>query len=156
MKNFVKQLSVCLFLLVFISGAHAMNGGKHHDKGEQGHMLEKMQQHLQLTEAQVTQIREIQEASGVDLRQTMRGMMMSMMQLDPSSPDYEVALEQLAQQQAKQIEQQLIAFGRMQAKIHAVLTPEQQQKALEFHQGMSGRMDKLRERRGEMGGKPQR
>jgi len=108
--------------------------------------VERMKEHLDLTDQQALQVSAIFEAkknAKSDHRSERKAMRQAMMKLDPAASDYEQQVEQLAREQADSMVQKIKAHAQTRKQIHDILTPEQQQKAEEMHEK---RMERSKDR----------
>jgi len=144
-------LSGIVAVIGMASAASAFDGGCNHgqrfDGGRHGNVVERMQSELQLSDEQTRQIRAIFKTSREESkkqRSEHRELRKSLMQLDPSSPDYMQQADQLARRQAEAVANKIRMRARTRQQIHAILTPEQREKARELRQQ---RMERLQERR---------
>ncbi len=121
--------------------------GKHrYDGAKVEKHVERMKEHLDLTDQQALQIRTIFEerkSARSDHRSERKAMRQAMMKLDPAASDYEQQVEQLAREQAETMVQKIKAHAETRKQIHDILTPEQQQKAEAMHQR---RMERFKDR----------
>lgn len=154
MKNKFKlflPLSGIVAVIGMASTAAAFDGGcergHRFEGGRHGNVIERMKDELNLNDDQASQIRAIireNREARKEQRQDRRAMRMAMRQLDPSSADYMQQVDKLAQQQAEAVKEKIKAHARVRKEIHAVLTPEQREKARQLRQQ---RMERQRERR---------
>lgn len=111
------------------------DGDKHSLKKEQKR-LKRMTQKLDLTEQQVADIKAIynaeheQRQEHAQVRKADRKGA-SIRALDPSADDYQEQVVAIASQRGDAAEQRVLKHAEIMAKVHAVLTPEQQAKAAE-------------------------
>lgn len=93
--------------------------------------LKRMVKHLDLTEQQTSEIKAIFEEAHGDGREHSdrkgRGKQAGLMALDPNAGDYQERVEEIASARAKAAEQHVLKRAEIMAKVHAVLTPEQQE-----------------------------
>jgi Spy/CpxP family protein refolding chaperone len=134
--------TLVLSILGFTAFAHAFGPhkschGPHH--GEMGlFMMEKM---LNLTDEQVAAIKEIRSETKNDMKHGMKSKHMeAIFELDPSDPAYQEEVAKLAKKQAAQVEKMIIQKATVVARIHEILTPEQQAKFVSIREEMHGRM----------------
>jgi Spy/CpxP family protein refolding chaperone len=123
-------LAVVVSASITLTGtvAAANNDKENHYSGKhQQKVLERMTKALNLSEQQVADIKAIHDQARQPSRAVDRKN--SIMLLDPSSPDYTKKVAALAAERAAQTEQAIIKRGELRLKVHALLTPEQQQKA---------------------------
>jgi Spy/CpxP family protein refolding chaperone len=110
--------------------------------------LERMKDHLDLTDQQALQIKTVFEANKnakSDHRSERKVMRQAMMKLDPAASDYEQQVETLAREQAETMVQKIKAHAQTRKQIHDILTPEQKKKAEEMHEK---RMERSKDRHG--------
>ena len=125
------KLFVAVTALVFASSqlyAGDKNHGHHGKLSEK--RIEKMQQQLDLTDAQVTQLQAIADKYKQQKkdRQSHKKAMKALHKLDPSSADYEQKLQQAANKAAENTKARVLHMGHRRADIQQVLTPVQQNK----------------------------
>lgn len=99
--------------------------------------VEKMAQHLGLSEAQKQQILSLMtthKANMKPLRDQKRALKRSMHSLDPNAADYMAQLSNLAEQKANLVRQKTLAKGQHRQQLFALLTPEQQNKMRQMRQ----------------------
>ena len=128
MKNlfYAVTASACL-----LAASSALAGDRDHFKegmhqGKKGEHF--LQQKLDLSDAQLEEIRAIREAHDVGKGTHKRSPHPGVMSLDPSASDYSQQVEQLAQRRSEEVKQAVIERGTVHAQIYAVLTPEQKEK----------------------------
>lgn len=117
---------------------------KHGKRGKHGmkHMspekrVEKMAQHLGLSEAQKQQVLSLMtthKANMKPLRDQKHALRRSMHSLDPNAADYMAQLTNLAEQKANLVRQKTLAKGQHRQQLFALLTPEQQNKMRQMHE----------------------
>lgn len=111
---------------------HNMEGkgykhGHHGNKGGHERLLKRMTKQLDLSETQVAAIKALHEQTKSDKPKHARKD--GIMQLDPGAADYTAKVAEIAAAKAANVEQMIIARGKLHAQVFAVLTPEQQEKA---------------------------
>lgn len=77
-----------------------------------------------------------------------RELRQAMMDLNPADADYQTKVATIAQQQAAQVEQKILAHAAVQAQIYEILTPEQRVELQKLKEETKDRMAK----RGHRGG----
>ena len=121
--------------------------GKHrYDSSKSEKHVERMKEHLDLTDQQALQISAIFEAkknAKGDHRSERKAMRQAMMKLDPAASDYEQQVETLAHKQAETMVQKIKTHAQTRKQIYAILTPEQREKARSMHEK---RMDRFKGR----------
>lgn len=145
----ILPLAGIIALIGMSTAATAYDGG--HDKGmedsKRGNHIERMRDQLNLTDEQADKIKAIFNAKRQEKkehRKEHKEMREAMMNLDPSSPNYDGEVEQLAQKQANAMVREIKERAQMRKEIHAVLTPEQREKA---QQMFKERMERGKDRR---------
>jgi len=124
----------------------------HRDRGERGsmdaqRMIQGMARRLDLDDTQVEQMTNIVESARPEmesLRENGRENRKAMRELDVTDPDYGAKLQNLAAAKGELEVSSTELRGRLRADMHAILTPEQQQKMAEFrpndrHRGRGNR-----------------
>lgn len=104
---------------------YGMQGGMDPDR-----MVDRLDRRLSLTdeqEAQVFQLLQQQQAKHRSQHETLWQLLEQQRQLDPGSADYVARSAAMAKQRAALMEGFMAERAQLQADIHAVLTPEQQQ-----------------------------
>ncbi len=141
-----------IFALVGMSTL-AMAEGGNRDKGmrdgKRGDHIERMRDQLNLSDEQAEKIEALFKAKREEKeehRQEHREMHQAMMNLDPSSSTYDQQVEQLAEKQATAMVREIKERARMRKEIHAILTPEQREKAQKM---FKKRMERAKDRRGD-------
>lgn len=112
----------------------------HRDRGERGsmdaqRMIQGMARRLDLDDTQVEQMTNIVESARPEmesLRENGRENRKAMRELDVTDPDYGAKLQNLAAAKGELEVSSTELRGRLRADMHAILTPEQQQKMAEF------------------------
>ena len=128
---------VCLIPLAHT--AYAEPGRLH------GQQMERMADELQLTDEQRQQLKNIHRAKRSEamlLHDAMQDNREALDKLNPSASNYEAQLVKLAGDAAKLMKQRVIHEGKMRARVYAILTPEQREKATEMkrhHRPCKGR-----------------
>lgn len=131
MKQFILG-SLFSAALVFAAVGHT---GPWHGKGHHG--PQRMAEQLDLSEEQQVQFEAIHEQLQEQANKRMlRFAMKGLMNLDPESTEYNNQVQQLAEQQADALRQAVITAGEAHAKVYALLTPEQREKAKELKSQM--------------------
>ncbi len=127
-------------------GHHGKHGDSH--GGMRGLMFERA---LDLSAEQKTAVDDIyseakeqRKASSTERREVRQ----AMMDLNPADADYQTRVATIAQQQAAQVEQKILAHAAVQAQIYEVLTPEQRVELQELKQEARERMAERGHRRG--------
>jgi Spy/CpxP family protein refolding chaperone len=106
------------------------------------HIVDRLDSHLDLTDQQELSLRSILEenkAEFFDAHQARKSFRLEIMQLDPSSSDYDAAVASLADEFAAQVRQKTLQAAEIVKQASAVLTDEQLQKARDL---IEQRMDK--------------
>lgn len=94
--------------------------------------LKRMTKHLDLTEQQVTAIKAIYEEDRAERTSTQSpNKRDGLMALDPSASDYQEQVEAIASERANAVKAHILRRAQTMAKIHELLTPEQQALASE-------------------------
>lgn len=99
------------------------------------HKMEFMADELNLTEQQSQQFKQIHRdnrGAGMAIHDAMRDNRDAMRKLDPGAKNYSKQVAKLADEKADLVKQMTIHRAEVRAKIHAILTPEQQKKAAEL------------------------
>ncbi len=122
------KLLIAVTALVFAS-SQLYAGDKNHGKLSEKR-IEKMQQQLDLTDGQVTQLQAIADKYKQQKkdRQSHKKTMKALHKLDPNSADYEQKLQQAANEAAENTKARVLHLGHRRADIQKVLTTEQQNK----------------------------
>ena len=134
------------FILTGVLGGVAYAAGR--DRGPErfmGFFIQRMAAQLGLSEEQQTRIRQILEEERATAEPLMRQLKAVHDQLRPLGNDgvfNEAQVRVLAQQQAQTMTELIVAKERTKARVAAVLTPEQRERAKQmlerFHQRMQG------------------
>jgi len=106
------------------------------------HIVERLDSHLDLTDQQELSLQSILEgnkAEFFDAHQARKSFHLEIMQLDPSSSDYDAAVASLADEIAAQVRQKTLQVAEIIKQASAVLTDEQVQKVRDL---IEQRMDK--------------
>lgn len=94
--------------------------------------LERMAEELELTDEQQEQIKQVYRQSRprfLKLRDAMEDNRKALRKLDPEDARYRQQVARLAREQGVLVEKMIKARSHVRAKIHAILTPEQREKA---------------------------
>ncbi len=151
-KRFLAQLAILAMITSGATSAVAQDDGQsvgdypmHHDKGmrhdrmgramgrgfrDPDRMVEMMQRHLDLDEAQSQQLNNIMEAVKPEIQAAQtafRENREAIHSLQTSDPDYSVKLQNLSSANGELAAKMTLLHGRIRADVHAVLTPEQLQ-----------------------------
>ncbi len=134
------------FILTGVLGGVAYATGRDRDPGRfMGFFIQRMAAQLGLSEEQQTRIRQIMEEERATAEPLMRQLKAVHDQLRPLGSDgvfNEAQVRVLAQQQAQTMTELIVAKERTKARVAAVLTPEQRERAKQmlerFHQRMHG------------------
>jgi protein CpxP len=105
--------------------------GMQHGFGDPARLAEHLTRRLDLDDAQAQSLRNIIEAAQpemTDLRDRSRQNQEAIRSLDPTAPEYDASLSNLARENGELATAATLLHGRLRAEINAVLTPEQQQK----------------------------
>lgn len=105
-------------------------------------MIQGMARRLDLDETQIEQLSNIVESAKPEmelLRENGRENRKAMRELDVNDPDYGAQLQNLAAAKGALETSSAELRGRLRAEMHAILTPEQQQKLAEMRPGERGR-----------------
>ncbi len=132
------------FILTGVLGGVAYAAGRDRDPGRfMGFFIQRMAAQLGLSEEQQTRIRQIMEEERATAEPLMRQLKAVHDQLRPLGNDgvfNEAQVRVLAQQQAQTMTELIVAKERTKARVAAVLTPEQRERAKQmlerFHQRM--------------------
>ncbi|RVU84520.1 hypothetical protein EOL70_09665 [Leucothrix sargassi] len=123
-------------------------GGKHHGKrhgkrhGGKGHGMKRIAKKLELTEAQIAELktlREEQKAVSEPLREQMKEIRAEMKALDTTSADYDSQVAAIADKKATVDRQRFIQRSAARQKFEAVLTAEQLTKLKEMKENRKGK-----------------
>jgi len=133
--NVTTLLSLSLaavLVVVFANMAYAFPPG-----GGGGGMqrMERIAGELNLTDQQSQQFKQIQRdnrEAGMAIRDAMRDNRDAMRKLDPAAKDYSKQVSALAGEKAELVKQMTIHRAETRAEVHAILTPEQQKRAMEL------------------------
>lgn len=108
------------------------------------HPLERMIDHIDLSEQQETEIEAI-----IQTLKTKRspkkdglGMLKSLVELDPDTGDYQQAVEEKAEIAAERLKDHIIAVAQARQEIYSKLTPEQKSELERFLQKKMKRLNK--------------
>ena len=128
-----KQLMIATVTAALLSAPVAFAGKqcKGHGHGDWSEKkIEKMQENLQLTDQQVTDIKAInkkyKDSDGKALRQAKKQSHKSFKMLNPSDANYQQQVNKLADEQANSARARVLLQGKIKADIYKVLTAEQQ------------------------------
>ena len=132
--------------IAFAGAKHCRDAGAgwHGNFGENKieHIVDRLDSHLDLTDQQELSLRSILEenkAEFFDAHQARKSFRLEIMQLDPSSSDYDAAVASLADEFAAQVRQKTLQAAEIVKQASAVLTDEQLQKVRDL---IEQRMDK--------------
>ena len=117
-------------------------GGKRHGGG---HMMKRMTEKLDLTEAQQAELKTLREAQKEEhktLREEMKALRTEMQALDTTSADYQSQVVVLADKKAILDRKQFIQRSEARQKFEAVLTAEQRTTLKELKESRKSRRDK--------------
>lgn len=108
--------------------AYAAHPGSPHKGGERA-PLHHMAQKLELTDEQKAAIADIYRSYGEkrDRKATLQAPVKWDAEWDPTSVEYQERVAAIARQKAQKLEQRIIKQAEIEAKVYAVLTPEQQE-----------------------------
>lgn len=114
--------------------------GKHHahqySYNHAARYLKRMTRQLDLTEQQIAEVKNIFEQVHLEHKEKTDDQDHTQPQklkaLDPAAPDYLEQAQEIATLRAKKAEQKILMHAQIFAKVHAILTPEQQAKAAEL------------------------
>jgi len=118
---------VCLIPLAHT--AYAEPGRLH------GQQMERMADELQLTDEQRQQLKNIhrgKRSEAMLLHDAMQDNREALEKLNPGASNYEAQLVKLAGEKAQLVKRKVIQEGKMRARVYAILTPEQREKATEM------------------------
>lgn len=90
---------------------------------------------LQLTDGQRQQLKKIRRGKrneGMLLHDALQDNREALEKLSPSASNYEELLVKLASEKAQLVKRKVIHEGKMRARVYAILTPEQREKAVEM------------------------
>jgi len=130
------------------SGKH--HGGKHGKRGGRHggmHMMKRMAKKLELTDAQIEQMKATREAQKVDnqaLREEMKTLRTAMRNVDASDKD---AVEALAKTKGELAEKMFIARSAARAAFEAILTDEQKSKMAKMKAERKARKEERMQKR---------
>jgi len=139
-KSYLAIIGALVVLLssgASLAGQDKEDGDKRHDRRwsqDRGPDFGRMIEHLELDEEQAQVVTNIMEASKPEfesLRQRTRANHEATRSLDVSAADFGTRLQNLAAENGELTAAMTILQGRVRADVHAVLTPEQQQKLVE-------------------------
>ena len=118
---------------LFVVGANmAYAFGGHGSGKNMERCVERMAEKLDLSDAQRGQFEQIHEENrgeGEALHDAMRKNRQALHSLDPSARDYSKQVAKLASEKAELSRQMVVHKSEVRAKVHAMLTPEQREKA---------------------------
>lgn len=103
--------------------------------GGSGPYMQRMAEELKLNDQQRQKFEQIHNDSreeGKSMHEAMRMNHDAIRKLDPGAADYHKRLEALAEEKGELVKQMTVHRGEMRARIHAILTPEQQKMAAEL------------------------
>jgi Spy/CpxP family protein refolding chaperone len=132
MKNLAMKMMAVLVVLLLIPASGFAAGEEWGKKGGSGKHFDRMATALELTEDQRSQIRTIwtsEREQIAPLRQQMRQNRRQIHQAALAVPFDEAAVRTLAAAQAEARTEMIVAHARVKNQVHAVLTPEQREKA---------------------------
>lgn len=145
----VSTLSIAAATYAGGYGHHGKHGNSH--GGMRGLMFERA---LNLSAEQKAAVEDIyseakeqRKAASTERREVRQ----AMLDLNPADADYQEKVATIAQQQAAQVEQKILAHAAVQARIYEILTPEQRDEMQELKQEAKERMAKRRHRGGSDG-----
>lgn len=138
LKQWVLGVSCVLVML----GATVASAGPFHGKHGMSNPLEKMLDHVDLSEEQEQDVQSILEALPEHPRKKGFGMMREMILLDPQQADYDEQVENHASQISERVKQHIKLLSKARKDIYAILTPEQRQDIEEAIVRKMERMDK--------------
>ncbi|MFQ5344514.1 MAG: Spy/CpxP family protein refolding chaperone [Mariprofundus sp.] len=137
-------LAVCLSL-PGISTALAGGGGERH--------MKRLAEQLNLTDEQRQKFKQIHRnhrEAGMVIRDALHDNRQALARLDPGAGNYQAGVEKLAEEQGRLVKRMVIHKSKIRAKIYAVLTPSQREKAIALkkqhrrdgkHHGHGGHQD---------------
>ena len=134
--------------LAFAGAKSCEHNGGHHKGHFSQHKMErmlgvsKMDKHLSLSDAQENALQEILESNKAvfaSAEQSHREFRSNLMNLDPTSENFDMEIEALAEKAANQAKQRTLEMAAIVKEVSAVLTEEQRQQAKEM---MSKRMQR--------------
>ena len=142
------NLKSAIFFVVasalFIAGAnmaYAFGGGP----GGEGNMerrTDRMAERLDLSDTQRDQFKQIHEQNrgeGQAIHEAMQKNRDALHQLDPSAKDYAKQVATLANEKAELVKQMVVHKSEVRSEIHAMLTPEQREKASQMQMKRQGK-----------------
>lgn len=125
---------------IAFAGAKHCGGADGHGQGHYGkhkieHIMERLDKHLDLTDQQELSLQSILEDNKMvfmDARHDKKSFRLAVMQLDPSSSEYDASIASLADEIAEQARQRTLQAADIVKQVSTVLTDEQMQKAREL------------------------
>ncbi|ATX82486.1 protein refolding chaperone Spy/CpxP family [Mariprofundus ferrinatatus] len=128
---------------LFVAGANMAYafGGPGGEKSME-RRVERMAEKLDLSDSQRNQFKQIHEenrAEGRALHDAMHKNRQALRSLDPSAKDYSKQVARLASEKAELTRQMVIHRSEVRAEVHAMLTPEQQEKARQMKMDRKGK-----------------
>jgi protein CpxP len=118
--------------LTLAAFSHA--SGWHH---KNHHQHERIIKQLQLSEEQTMEFNSIHEHMHKSIQAPIKHYVMpAIFDLNPANTDYSSQVEALAAMKAEEVRQAVLEMAETHAKIHALLTPEQREKAKELRAEM--------------------
>ncbi len=155
----LRPLAVIAALTLAVTGAFgsvAYAAGRDHGPGRflAGFFVKRMAAELNLTEDQQAQIRQILEAERAAVEPLMKQLKAGRDQLRTLGADgffNEAQVRVIAQQQAQAMTELIVSKERAKARIAAVLTPEQRERAKQIMERFRQRMQNRQEFRGRGG-----
>lgn len=128
--------------LVVAAFSHA---GSWQEKGHHGKA--RMAEQLELTAEQKAEFDAIHEQMHTQPnKRLMRFAMKDVLDLNPESSDYTAQVNELADKKAEEVRLAVIAAGDNHAKVYAILTPEQREKAKELKTQMREKRKERKEK----------
>jgi len=100
-----------------------------------GNQMERIADALQLTDEQHQQLKQIHRSERnerMSLHDAMQDNHEALEKLNPSARSYEEKLVKLAREEARLVKRKVIQEGKVRARVYAILTPEQREKAAEM------------------------
>ncbi len=141
---FSKQALGALVAALFIVFTTAAVAGPFHDRHRMGNPLEKMLDHIDLTDQQEAEIETIMNKFPREKAHKRGfGMIREMALLDPEDPDYLEAAEAKAQKAASMMAEHIMTMAKIRQEVHAILTEQQKQ---ELRETLERKMERMAKR----------
>ncbi|WP_241696998.1 Spy/CpxP family protein refolding chaperone [Mariprofundus sp. KV] len=142
-----RGLKTALFFVVasalFIAGANmAYAFGGPDGERNMDRRAERMAEKLNLSDTQRDQFKQIHEqgrGEGQAIHEAMQKNRDALHKLDPSAKDYAKQVARLANEKAELVKQMVVHRSEVRAEVHAMLTPEQREKATQMRMERKGK-----------------